>query len=116
MLKLKGTATNDNLNQFSIYVYMYTYMYVHNNTHTYMNTQIDLVKQHVPIRSIFFLRKHYGQMPGPLRSMMTELRNGCRIGGNIMLYAPRHDLSQYGDLKGLDGTMTNLGKAVIYGP
>ena len=32
---------------------MYTYMYVHNNTHTYMYTQIDLVKQHVPIRSIF---------------------------------------------------------------
>ena len=55
-------------------------------------------------------------MPGPLRSMMTELRNGCRIGGNIMLYDPRHDPSQYGDLKGLDGTMTNLGKAVIYGP
>ena len=59
---------------------------------------------------VVFFGLHCGQMLGPLRSMMTtswwlaatELRNSCRIGGDVMLYAPRHDVRRV-HVKGLDG-------------
>lgn len=55
VLKLKGTATNDNLNQCFTYIYVRIYVRTQQKRiHVCIYSNRNLVKQHVPIRSIIF--------------------------------------------------------------